>query len=62
MLETDMTEGISGTLVLKDVGAKALEFLLDFAYTGKLGSLSGLDIDVLAEITNASSKVGNNSS
>jgi hypothetical protein len=57
MVETDMAEGITGRLVLKDIGAKALEFLLKFIYSGRLESMAGLDCDAVTELINAGTKV-----
>jgi hypothetical protein len=39
------------------VGAKALEFLLKFMYSGRLESVAGLDCDAVAELINAGTKV-----
>jgi hypothetical protein len=55
--ESEMAEGLSGMLILKDIGAKALEFLLKFIYSGRLESVAGLDCDAVAELINAGTKV-----
>jgi hypothetical protein len=47
-------KGTEGTIViLTDLGAKALEFLLKFIYTGSLECVLGLDCDSVKEILDA---------
>jgi hypothetical protein len=57
IVESEMAEGLSGKLILKDIGAKALEFLLKFIYSGRLESVAGLDFDAVTELINAGTKV-----
>jgi hypothetical protein len=60
MMEMDrltQQEGMEGTIVLGDIGAKAFEFLLKFIYTGSLESVIGLDCDAVTEILDACRKV-----
>jgi hypothetical protein len=52
-------DGLQGTIVLKDIGAKAFEFLLNFIYMQNLESVVGLDCDAVKEILDACSKVKN---
>jgi hypothetical protein len=47
IIETDMLERVTGQLTLKDIGAKAMDFLLKFLYSGKLKSVVGLGTEAV---------------
>jgi hypothetical protein len=57
IIETDMLESVTGQLILKDIGAKAMDFLLKFLYSGTLKSVVGLGNEAICELINAATKV-----
>jgi hypothetical protein len=59
MLESNLAEAQSGTLIIKDMSSKGMKELLRYLYTGSLKTTpdSILEIDLVAELLNASEKV-----
>jgi hypothetical protein len=59
MLESDLAEAQSGTLIITDMSSKAMKELLRYLYTGSLKTTPEtiLEIHLFAELLNASEKV-----
>jgi transcriptional regulatory protein LevR len=57
MIQTEMTEGLSGIAVLPDIGSTAMKYLLQHVYSGELIPLKGMDNESILELINASDKV-----
>jgi hypothetical protein len=59
MLESDLAEVQSGTLIITDMSSKAMKELLKYLYTGSLKTTpdTTMEIDLVAELLNASEKV-----
>jgi hypothetical protein len=60
MLESDLAEAQSGTLIINDMSSKAMKELLKYLYTGSLQTTpdtTTMELDLVAELLNASEKV-----
>jgi hypothetical protein len=59
MLESDLAEVQSGTLIINDMSSKAMKELLRYIYTGSLTTTPDaiMELDLVAELLNASEKV-----
>jgi hypothetical protein len=58
MFKSDCTEAKSGILFIEDICSLAVQKLLNFIYSGSI-DLSDCEVEVIAELLNASEKVGN---
>jgi hypothetical protein len=58
MLETNMTEVKTGRMIINDIGSKGMKELLNYMYTGSLKTdISLMQVDIIAELLDASEKV-----
>jgi hypothetical protein len=59
MLESDLAEAQSGTLIITDMSSKAMKEFLRYLYTGSLQTTpdTTMELDLVAELLNASEKV-----
>jgi hypothetical protein len=59
MLESNLAEVQSGTLIIADMSSKAMKELLRYMYTGSLQTTPDtiMEVDLVAELLNASEKV-----
>jgi hypothetical protein len=59
MLESDLAEAQSGTLIINDMSSEAMKELLRYLYTGSLKTTPDtiMELDLVAELLNASEKV-----
>jgi hypothetical protein len=59
MLESDLAEAQSGTLIITDMSSKAMKEFLRYIYTGSLQTTpdTTMELDLVAELLNASEKV-----
>jgi hypothetical protein len=58
MLETNMTEVKTGRMIIDDIGSKGMKELLNYMYTGSLKTdISLMQVDIIAELLDASEKV-----
>jgi hypothetical protein len=59
MLESNLAEVQSGTLIITDMSSKGMKELLKYIYTGSLQTTpdTTMELDLVAELLNASEKV-----